>query len=152
MGRLPELRPDGFDADQRELYLAITGGPRSQGPQHFALTRADGSLRGPFNAMLLHPELGGALQRVGSVLRYGGTLSNRERELAILLVAARRDSEFEFEAHEAVGRAVGLDDAEVASARVLDPSAFADREGAVARATLALLDGDLDDEAWRALR
>lgn len=150
MTRLPGLRPEALDEDQSALYRAIAGGPRAQGPQHFALTREDGSLRGPFNAMLLAPALGAALQRVGSELRYAGSLTDREREIAILLVAAHWDSEFERESHEAVGRSAGLDDAEIAATRALDADAFAGREALVASSVIALLGGDLDDGAWSA--
>ncbi|WP_062289917.1 carboxymuconolactone decarboxylase family protein [Demequina phytophila] len=150
MTRLPGLRPETLDPDQAALYGTITGGPRAAGPQHFALTRDDGSLRGPFNAMLLAPGLGAALQDLGAAIRYRGALTDRCREIAILLVAARWDSDFEREAHEAVGRAAGLTDGELEGLRREDAGAFAGDEAAVARATVALLDGDLDDEAWGA--
>ncbi|MGH8829359.1 MAG: carboxymuconolactone decarboxylase family protein, partial [Jiangellaceae bacterium] len=95
-------------SDQLELYHDIVGGKRASGPQHFALTRDDGGLNGPFNAFLLVPSVGRALQSVGSALRFDGTLSDRIRELAILQVAAHWDSMFERAAHENVGRSVGL--------------------------------------------
>ncbi|WP_062524861.1 carboxymuconolactone decarboxylase family protein [Demequina rhizosphaerae] len=148
MGRIPDLVPERLSADGRALYDSIASGPRAAGPQHFALTNPDGSLRGPFNAMLLAPGLGAALQDLGAAIRYRGTLTDRSREIAILLVAARWDSAFEREAHEAVGRATGLADDELAALRREDAAAFAGVEGAVARATVALLDGDLDDAAW----
>jgi len=150
MARIPDRAPASLDDDRRALYEAIAGGPRAAGPQHFPLTRVDGSLRGPFNAMLLAPGIGAALQELGSAIRYRGTLSARSREIAILLVAARWDSAFEREAHEAVGRAAGLDDEELVALRREDAARFAGVEGATARAALAMLDGDLDDEAWAA--
>ncbi|WP_243075467.1 carboxymuconolactone decarboxylase family protein [Microbacterium sp. SS28] len=148
--RIPALTPDALSVAQFDLYDAIAGGPRAQGPQHFALTRPDGSLRGPFNAFLLAPELGGALQDVGAALRYRGSLSDRAREIAILLVAARWDSAFEREAHEAVGAAAGLSEDELAALRAGEVAGFTGEEGLVARVTAALLDGDLDDGLWDA--
>jgi 4-carboxymuconolactone decarboxylase len=148
--RLPPFRPGILAGAQRELYDAITGGPRAQGPQHFALTRDDGSLRGPFNAFLLAPGLGGALQDVGAAIRYRGALDSRAREIAILLVAARWDSDFEREAHEAVGTAAGLTPSELAALRAGDTTPFAGDEAVVATVTRQLLDGDLDDDAWHA--
>ena len=71
------------------LYERITTGPRASGPQHFPLTRADGSLTGPFDGFLLNPRLGEALQAVGAAIRYEGALTPRAREIAILTVAAR---------------------------------------------------------------
>ncbi|WP_062464102.1 carboxymuconolactone decarboxylase family protein [Demequina soli] len=150
MTRLPGLPPGSLDPDQAALYDAIAGGPRAAGPQHFALTCADGSLRGPFNAMLLAPGIGAALQDLGAAIRYRGSLTDRCREIAILLVAARWDSDFERESHEAVGSAAGLTDDELAALRRQDAGAFAGEEAAVARCVVDLLDGDLDDAAWAA--
>ena len=148
-GRVQPFEPGALEPAQRELFEAIAGGPRAQGPQHFALTRPDGSLRGPFNAFLLAPELGGALQNLGAAIRYRGELTPRAREIAILLVAAHWDSEFEREAHEAVGAASGLRPDELAALRDGDATAFAGDEGVVAAATVQLLAGDLDNELWR---
>jgi 4-carboxymuconolactone decarboxylase len=148
--RIPALTPDTLNKAQAHLYDQIAGGPRAAGPQHFALTAENGALRGPFNAMLLAPKLGTAVQELGSALRYRGALTDRSREIAILLVAAHWDSAFEREAHEAVGRASGLTDDELAALSAGQAHAFAAEEGIVAQVTTALLDGDLDDATWRA--
>jgi 4-carboxymuconolactone decarboxylase len=147
-GRVRPFTPGELAGAQHDLYQAIAGGPRAQGPQHFALTRPDGSLRGPFNAFLLAPGLGGALQDVGAAIRYRGSLTDRSREIAILLVAAHWDSAFEREAHEAVGAATGLTEAELAAVRTGDIGVFAADEALVAAVTAQLLDGDLDDHLW----
>ena len=70
------------------------------------------------------------------------------RELAILLVAAHRDSAFERESHEAIARAIGFSEGELAAIRSLDVSVFDGDEGVVGRATVALLEGELSDELW----
>ena len=145
----PHVPADLTDA-QRALYGAITGGPRAAGPQHFALTADDGSLNGPFDALLLSPAVGTALQEVGAAIRYRTDLSDRARELAILLVAARWDSAFERESHEAIARAIGFTDAELEALRKEDPAAFSGAEELIARTVIALLDGDLDDGEWHA--
>lgn len=148
--RIRPRPPAELDPAERALYDAITSGPRARGPQHFPLTARDGSLRGPFDAFLLSPAIGGALQEVGAAIRYRTALHDRARELAILLVAARWRSAFERESHEAIARALGFTDAELAAIRTEDASAFTGSEGVIARTVLALLDGDLDDEAWGA--
>jgi 4-carboxymuconolactone decarboxylase len=151
--RLTRLRVAGLDAEQRALYDAIAGGPRAAAGQ-FALVGSDGALEGPFNAMLLHPPIGAALQELGSAVRYRSTLSDRAREIAILLVAAVWDSAFERYAHEAVGRSAGLGDTELAALRERRIAPLTDpRERLVASTTLALAAaGDLTDAEFRAAR
>lgn len=152
MSRLARLAPDRLDVAQRQLYDAITGGPRASGPQHFALTSPDGSLNGPFDAFLRSPTLGAALQEVGAALRFRSVLSDRVRESAILLVSTHWDSEFERYAHEAVGAACGLSATDLAELRRGELPRSAD---AVERSRLevvqALLRGDLTDGEWERL-
>ena len=50
-------------------------------------------------------------------MRYDTGLDDRCREIAILVVAAHWRSDFEWYAHEAVGRSVGLGDADLAAVR-----------------------------------
>src|SRR4051812_32763050 len=137
--RIRPLTPGELSAEQSALYAAITGGPRTSGPQLFALTSHDGSLRGPFDLMLRSPAVGSPQQELGAAIRYRTGFSDRARELAILLVAAHWDSAFERESHEAVARAVGFAEDELAAIRALDVSAFADQEGIVARPAAAPL-------------
>lgn len=117
MSRLSPRRPADLDGPERALYDAVSGGPRAQGPQLFPLVAADGGLRGPFDAMLRSPAVGGPLQELGAALRYRSDLTPRIREMAILAVAARWESAFERDAHEAVGRHVGVTDTELAALR-----------------------------------
>lgn len=142
MTRIPKLRPDELDDAQQGVYQEIAGGARAKGPRLFALTDDAGGLEGPFNAMLLNPELGGPLQRLGGALRFSGTLTDRSRELVILLVAAWWDSSFERHAHEAVGAHVGLSAAEMAAvAQGTIPDSLTDPEEVAAlRATRLMLD------------
>jgi 4-carboxymuconolactone decarboxylase len=172
--RIPKLEPSSLDAEQRALYDAIAGGRRAQGPQRFRLTDADGCLEGPFNAFLLQPRLGSALQALGAAVRYETGLDDRCREIAILAVAAHWRSAFEWYAHAAVARAAGLTDADLAAVRALDttsepcvtqdpvatcelgaelaggPGPLAGREAVIARTAAALAArGDLDDAEYR---
>ncbi|CAN5677801.1 carboxymuconolactone decarboxylase family protein [soil metagenome] len=149
--RQPRLLPGSLDGDQAALYDAITQGPRSKGPQLFALTDGDGALVGPFGGFLLSPLLGEALQQVGAAVRYRSALSDRVRELAILVVAAHWHSPFETMAHEAVGRACGLTKDEMAAIRLGGVTGLHDpAEAAAVRLVRAMLGGDVDDETWAA--
>jgi 4-carboxymuconolactone decarboxylase len=147
--RIGKLEPSALDAEQRSLYDAIAGGRRAQGPQLFRLADAEGRLEGPFNAFLLQPRLGSALQALGASVRYDTGLDDRCREIAILVVAAHWRSDFECYAHEAVGRAVGLGDAELAALREGRHAELAGPESVVARTAAALVArGDLDDAEY----
>lgn len=148
VARLAGFLPGDMSEEQAAVYRSISGGPRAAGPQLFALTDSERRLRGPFNAMLLSPPVGAALQAVGAAVRYRSSLSDRVREMAVLLVAAHWGSAFEREAHEAVGRACGLTEEELDSLRsgvlpdVTDPD-----ETTALRTTASLLrSGSMDDE------
>jgi 4-carboxymuconolactone decarboxylase len=147
--RIGKLKPSSLDEEQRSLYDAIAGGRRAQGPQLFRLVDEDGRLEGPFNAFLLQPRLGSALQALGSSVRYETGLDDRCREIAILVVAAHWRSDFEWYAHEAVARSAGLDDTELAAVREGRHAALTGREAVVARTVNALVvRGDLDDAEY----
>lgn len=150
MSRLERLVPECLDDRQRALYDLISAGPRAAGPQSFRLVGDDGALEGPFNAMLLCPILGTALQELGAALRYRTSLSDRAREMAILAVAAHEDSAFEWHAHQAIGRLTGLTDSDFAAIRAgRAPADANDVEGAVVNVTFRILrEGDLDDPGF----
>jgi 4-carboxymuconolactone decarboxylase len=148
--RIPKLEPAALGDEQRTLYDAIAGGRRAQGPQLFRLTDANGCLEGPFNAFLLQPRLGSALQALGAAVRYETALDDRCREIATLVVAAHWRSGFERYAHEAVGRAAGLTGADLAAIRDGRHEVLSGREAVVARTAAALAaHGDLDDTEYR---
>ena len=147
--RIGKLEPSALDAEQRSLYDAIAGGRRAQGPQLFRLVDDAGRLEGPFNAFLLQPRLGSALQALGASVRYDTGLDDRCREIAILVVAAHWRCDFEWYAHEAVGRSLGLDDADLAGLRDGRFDTLTGPEQLLARTVVALVaDGDLTDEAY----
>jgi 4-carboxymuconolactone decarboxylase len=148
--RLAKLPVEQLDAEQRDLYDSIVGGPRAAGPRLFALADEAGSLEGPFNAMLLSPVLGNALQSLGAAVRYGSALTDRAREIAILVVAYAWQSAFEVHAHEVVGRSVGLTEDEFVGLRVGDVSVLDDEvERLVATTVYALtVRSDLTDDEF----
>jgi 4-carboxymuconolactone decarboxylase len=152
--RLPALPPERLDADQRALYDEITGGPRASGPQLFELVDREGRLNGPFGIMLHSPAVGGALQAVGTAVRYRSVLPGRVREAAILAVAAHWDSDFERYAHVPLALDVGLTEAEVAALVAGGEVLFEDpAESAVLEVVRALLHrSDLTDEEYAAGR
>lgn len=151
MSRIPLLAPDDLDEDQRQVYDAITTGPRGASGRS-TLLDARGALVGPFNAMVAAPAVGARLQALGSAIRYGTSLTPRARELAVLQVAAHHRSDFEWETHTREGRAVGLADAEIAAVGRGDPAAVTDPgERVVLSTARAMLDTfDLTEEQYGA--
>jgi 4-carboxymuconolactone decarboxylase len=142
--RLRPLRPDELDPDQRAVYDALADPPGR------VRIDPDGSLQGPFDAMLRAPRSGAALQSVGAALRYHSVLTERVRELATLQVAAHHRSDFEWYAHAPIAAAAGLSAAVLESVRTgasVEPDDPAERVAAIVVAQL-LTTGDVDDDAW----
>ena len=77
---------------QKEVVDKIAGGPR-------------GGVRGPFLALIHHPDLADVVQQVGEQLRYKATLPTALIELAILVVARHWTCQFEWFAHDRFARA-----------------------------------------------
>jgi 4-carboxymuconolactone decarboxylase len=149
--RIAKLPPESLDPEQRAVYDSIAGGRRAQGPQLFRLVDDTGALEGPFNGFLLQPRLGQALSALGSAVRYETSLSDRAREIAILVVSVHWDSEFEWYAHAAVGRHVGLTDDDLAAIGARRFEELPDDDRVVAATTALLVDeGDLADDAYEA--
>jgi len=147
--RLRRLTPADLDDAQRAVYDSIVGGPRARGTQLFPLADSAGALAGPFGLMLHAPELGAPLQELGAAIRYRTTLSDRSREIAILLVAAATHSEFERYAHERLGRTAGLSEDELTGLRSESFTSPDPGENAVAALSTALLRGEsLDDDEY----
>lgn len=149
-GRLHWLTPGELDDAQRALYKSITGGARAKAPRTFALTDDDGRLNGPFNAMLITPDVGTPLQEIGSAIRYKTAFSARVREIAILELSRIRKSEFEWYAHERVGKAAGLTDDELIALASGAAAPTLDAQEALVRELVGtiLLERDLDDATF----
>jgi 4-carboxymuconolactone decarboxylase len=148
-GRIAWPRPDELDPARRAVHDSVVGGPRSGEPA-FALTDEDGRLHGPFNVMLAAPGPGLALSELGAALRFHTSLSDRVREITILTLAVLHRSSFEWYAHDAVARRIGMSEEEITALAALEPAdTFDDVERTVQRSVrLFVEDGDLDDAAY----
>lgn len=72
------------------------------------IVESRGKMLRPYAAMLHRPEIARAAAALGAVIRYEGTMSDRDRELVIVTTAAERDCGFEISAHSALALAAGL--------------------------------------------
>jgi 4-carboxymuconolactone decarboxylase len=148
-GRVPWPLPSELDDAQETVRRSVVGGPRS-GERAFALTDAEGRLEGPFNLMLLAPGPGLALSELGAALRFRTTLSDRVREIAILTQAVLARSSFEWYAHEAVARRIGMTDDEISAIRALRAASSFDPAERVAQQAVQdmVVSGDVEDELF----
>ena len=107
--RFPLIPPENLTADQRVVYDAIKGGPRSK----IANTAAakPGPLGGPFNAMLRSPGVGNIVQSLGGEIRFKSSLPAKLNELAIMVTARYWTSQYEWHAHCKLALEAGLDPA-----------------------------------------
>jgi 4-carboxymuconolactone decarboxylase len=150
--RQRHLLPEEFDEQQQALYDAILTGPRGAGGNAKFLTHRDGAMRGPFNAMLLMPGLGQHLQALGAALRYEGVVSDRVREMTVLVVAAAFQCEFEQKAHEPIARSLGVTDAEIDAIRAQTEINLTDPNERIALQVAATLvrERRVDDDLYHA--
>lgn len=147
MSRLRGLTPEELTEAQRAVYDSIAGGDRARDAS-FRLTEDDGSLVGPFNALLYNPGVGDALQRLGSALRFHSDFSPMLKEAVILAVSARWRSVFEWWAHEPIGRKAGLSTAQIETLRSGGRPHFDDSSMAAAFDFASILiEGRKPDEA-----
>ncbi|MEY9932236.1 4-carboxymuconolactone decarboxylase [Catenulispora sp. GP43] len=153
-GRLPLADPAALAPAQRELYDQLIGtwvaftdklGIRS--------TTEDGRLIGPFNALLLHPEVTAKLLEFQAAESANTGLSPSVREVVIIVLGFVYAADYELYAHKIVARTAGLaDDHVVALAGGDIPEGLGEHEKLAARLTLAMatrrhIDEELYQEA-----
>ena len=110
-GRLPLYRPDALSPSQKTIYdrIIATLVPWSE-KSGFKAKNDDGTLIGPFNGILLSPEITEAFLALQEAEQKQTTLTNRVRQVVILTVGAVWQCDYERYAHKAVAREAGLPD------------------------------------------
>jgi 4-carboxymuconolactone decarboxylase len=76
----------------------------------FTTMRADGAIVGPWNAWLHEPTVGAAIWNTTKAMTRFAIVSDRVRQIVILVVGAHFDAGYELYAHGAVARKCGLSD------------------------------------------
>lgn len=115
-GRVPLFDPQKLTASQRAVYDTINTKmvPWAESAG-FKARLEDGKLIGPFNTILLSPEIGGSFLALQGAEQEHTSLSKRVREVVILTVGAVWKSDYERYAHSAVARKAGLSEKAIAS-------------------------------------
>ena len=100
--RLPRITRESLDADGQRAYDVIVN-PDS---------RYGSGLRGPIGMWMYSPPMAEHLFPASSYLRFGadGNRDQRLAELAILTAARALNSQYEWSAHEGLGRNAGLEE------------------------------------------
>ena len=100
-----------------------------------------------------HPDLAAAFWVFNGHILNTSTLTPRQTELAILRVALRRNSAYEWQQHLYAARAGGIDDDEIVAIGDRDGShRWSDADDALLSAVDELIDdGELSDDTWAAL-
>ncbi len=111
-GRLPWLRPEQIDAEQRELYDRVTSSFRATSAT-IPLLDPEGRLHGPFNPMLTSPATGLALEALGRALRSSDTLPRLVFEAVVIMCASSLRASYEWYAHAPLAKQAGLSDEQV---------------------------------------
>jgi len=113
VARIPLLDSDTLSPEQRQVYDRIVAGPRR-------------AIVGPLRAVLHNPELAEHWQQLGALVRYGTTLPQRLKEIAILVTARRWNAHLEWQIHEGEARKAGVPDAVIEALREAQPPVFAE--------------------------
>src|SRR5881397_3076647 len=144
-GRYAEIAVDQMTPEQQKGYRFLVDGPR-------------GRLPGPYKVWVQNPKLVYAAAPLGNHFTPGqSSLSEREREIAVVVITSKWHSAYPAAAHEKRGKEVGLPAATVEAIMAGLPTSFSDaREQVVyeVAATLAggrLVSQGLYDRAVKAL-
>ena len=135
--RIEPLSPDDPVAQQMTIGSDRNGGR----PLNIFLTLAK------------HPEMYEAFGRLGSYLLFKGVLPAREREIVILRVGWRSQSEYEFGQHTVIGEGAGLSAEEISRLTQQSVEGWTDDDAALVQLADDLCVNDVvADGTWDILR
>ena len=154
-GRTALLAPEALTAPQRKLYDYIDSHMVPWAERSgFQAKLPDGRLIGPFNPVLLSPEIGQAFLEMQAVEGRTTSLPPRVREVVILTVGAVWRCDYERYAHAAVAKAAGLPPGAIAALVAGEASDELNEDEATARRFTRALTADhtVDDALFAEAR
>mmetsp|Transcript_31930 Transcript_31930/g.81001 ORF Transcript_31930/g.81001 Transcript_31930/m.81001 type:complete len:251 (-) Transcript_31930:206-958(-) len=137
MPRLTPRSPEGGLSEEQEVvYRRIEEDRGKTGAKAgFSVKNPDGSLVGPWNAMVSSPLIGGLVERMGSFCRHKTTCPMDLIEIGILVVGLEWKSQFEWYAHEKLALKAGVTEDAIGcilrGVPASDASGFTDSQRAV---------------------
>lgn len=117
MSRLTRRSYAEFTEEEKLLFDKIAKGRKGV---------VDGHIGGPFDVWVLSPEMGNRLNGLGGMFRFRTVVDRRYIELAILMVGADWQAQFEWYAHEPMARQAGLPDSVIAAIKARELPVFDD--------------------------
>ncbi|NMK48224.1 carboxymuconolactone decarboxylase family protein [Achromobacter sp. Bel] len=118
MARVSPPQVQDMSAEQKRIYDLIASGPR-------------GRVRGPLAVWLHRPSMAAPAQALGQFCRYDSSLSPRQSEFGILVLARWWGSEFEWWAHKPIALKAGVSEAVIDALRDGKPIPFAEADEAL---------------------
>ena len=94
MNRILELPPDKLTPEQTAIFNQLVAGR--------------GRILGPYKVWIHSPTIASGMEHIGTYLNKRGSLSPREVEIGILVIAQHWDADYVRQAHIREGKKVGL--------------------------------------------
>ena len=139
MNRLIDIPPENLTDEQKTVFERLTAGR--------------GRILGPYKIWIHSPVVASGMEHIGTHLNKRGSLSPREVEIGILVIAQHWDAAYVRQAHIRLGKEVGLSQ-EIIDAVLAgrDPELGDPHEAAMHRFAAALVAGvKLSDAEFAAL-
>jgi 4-carboxymuconolactone decarboxylase len=131
--------------------LTVTEVPAEVAESLRSYSQSDQGIDNIYLYLLRHPRLFHRWSQYGGTL-LSGSLSPRERELAILRVQHRSGDQYDWHHHVLVARSTGMNDVEIAQLQAEGTQGWIPAEAAIVRAVDELLDGHvITDTTWAEL-
>jgi 4-carboxymuconolactone decarboxylase len=136
MNRILEIPPEKLTPEQTTIFDQLTAGR--------------GRILGPYKIWIHSPPVASGMERIGTFLNKRSSLSKREVEIAILVIAQHWQADYVRQAHIREGKAAGLAPEAIETILAGGEPALADaHERAVHRFAAALVSGaKLSDAAF----
>ena len=99
MNRILDIPPENLTAEQKTVFDNLTAGR--------------GRILGPYRVWIHSPTVAAGMEHIGTFLNKRASLSTREVEIGILVIAQHWDANYVRQAHIKAGKAAGLDDATI---------------------------------------
>ena len=128
MNRILEVAKDQLTPEQTTVFEQLVAGR--------------GRILGPYKIWIHSPKVAAGMEQIGTYLNKRGSLSPREVEIGILVIARHWDAAYVRQAHIRLGKEVGLSDAIIDAVLAgRDPQLADPHERAVHRFAAALTAG-----------